>query len=81
MDVSPGGTECLGEVFVSIARGRVNPTNAHPVANGVFRRTGTQLDHVAYHLVPEHNRQVRRRRAPFDFVELRMANTAASDLH
>jgi TetR/AcrR family transcriptional regulator, transcriptional repressor for nem operon len=55
----------------------MDPPHAHPVAHPVPRRARAQPIDMADHLVPRHDRQLRRRRPALNLVELRVANPAS----
>ena len=76
----PAGCPKRGAQVLVCRPGRsVDPTDAHPVADSELPDARADAGHVADHLVPEDDRQARRRRAPFDLVELRVTDAARRD--
>ncbi len=77
VDVAARGSEFGTQVFVTLTRRRVNPTDTDAIAQ--LKSTGCrpQLGNHAHDLVPEDNGQAWRSCPSLDFIQLGMADAAS----
>lgn len=75
------GTQVLapGAAVLAPAAGRKDPGDADPVALANAAGAGSQRVDPSHRLMAEDDRQAGRRRAPFDLVELGVADAASRD--
>ena len=77
--VAAGGAEVGAKVFVGIAGGRKDPTNAESIAFLPLASVRPEPGDAADDLVPGDDRQVGRRRAALDLVQLGVTDAASGD--
>ena len=76
VDIPAGGPKRLAQILVSRPGRSMDPTDAYPVTDSELADARTGAGDTADYLVPRDDREARRRRAPFDLVELGVTDAA-----
>src|SRR5262249_38159578 len=74
--IAARGPKIGAQIFISLATRRMNPAHADPVPEPQGGDAQAKFVDEANHLMAQHYRQSRRRRATLDFIQLRVTYAA-----